>query len=135
MASSGLFCNVATMKSHICCLQSNDFFDAGSVPELAAYCLADRLAFRLRRGCALAFRTGILCCATRRRALAIRWRNRRQLDQLEPALVVVAMDFLDVELAHVADRVSLDHLTWHHDGKARWIRNHEVGRHHLRAAL
>src|ERR1700704_4929501 len=40
---------------------------------------------------------------------------------------VVAMDFLDIELAHEVDGFLRDDLSRHHDREARRIRNHEVG--------
>src|SRR5712675_2030454 len=40
---------------------------------------------------------------------------------------VVAMDFLDIELAHEIDGFLRDDLARHHDREARRIRDHETG--------
>ena len=53
----------------------------------------------------------------------------------KPSARVVAVDLLDVELAHELDRVGLDHLARHHDREAGRVRNHEVRRHERRPLL
>src|SRR6202035_2328658 len=48
---------------------------------------------------------------------------------------VVAMDFLDIELPHEVDGFLGDDLSWHHDREAGWIRDDEVRRDQVGAAL
>src|SRR5256885_10279289 len=45
------------------------------------------------------------------------------------------MDFLHIELAHEVDGFLGDDLPRHHDREARRIRDHEIGRYEIRAAL
>src|SRR5215467_4918628 len=56
------------------------------------------------------------------------------LQQLQAVRGVIAVDLLDVELAHEGDGLGRDHLPRHHDGKAGGIRDHEVRRHELGTA-
>src|SRR6266481_7089779 len=55
--------------------------------------------------------------------------------ELQPFRGVVAMDFLDIELAHEVDGFLGDDLPRHHDREARRIRDHEIGGDEIRAAL
>src|SRR5260221_5160387 len=79
----------------------------------------------LRLGSCLALGSG----SSRRRGLSARRRlaDRRELDQLQSARIVVAVDFLDVELAHEPDRVGLAQLSRHHALQSRRVRGHEIG--------
>src|ERR1700710_1873291 len=55
--------------------------------------------------------------------------------ELQPFRGVVAMDLLDIELAHEVDGFLSDDLAGHHDREAGRIRNDETGRDQLRTIL
>ncbi len=57
------------------------------------------------------------------------------LMQLQPALRLVAVDLLHIELAHEVDRLGGQHLARHHDREARRIGNDEIGRDEIRPVL
>ena len=57
------------------------------------------------------------------------------LIEFQPALGLVAVDFLDIELAHEVDGLLRQHLSRHHDREARRIGDDEVGRDEVRAVL
>ena len=55
--------------------------------------------------------------------------------QLQPFHGVVAVDLLDIELAHEVDSLLRDHLARYHDREAGRIRNDKTGRDQFRTAL
>src|SRR5882762_10555444 len=55
--------------------------------------------------------------------------------ELQPFRGVVAMDFLDIELAHEVDGFLGNDLPRHHDREARRIRDHEISGDQLRTGL
>src|SRR3954451_3738893 len=61
--------------------------------------------------------------------------QRFRAHQLQAFPGVVAMDFLDIELAHEIDGFLRDDLTGDHDRKTGRIWNNETGRDQLRPAL
>src|SRR5690348_13632711 len=43
------------------------------------------------------------------------------------------MDLFDVQFPHELNRLCVDHLSWHHDGKSRRVRNYKVCRNEVRS--